>query len=338
MPVARCLNVPMLDMSDAIAYPVPAQSAGRAHAEWELLGPCHSVGLYRGNLGVALTKVLIFGASGMLGHAAYRLFAASPGFEAVGSLRGTRPKGLEEGPAGRLIGGVDAANFDTVTRLIASERPDVVINCVGVVKQLSAAKDPLTSIAVNALLPHRLAELCGAARARLVHISTDCVFDGRKGGYVETDPSNAEDLYGKTKYLGEVDYPHAVTLRTSIIGHELSSAVSLVDWFLSQPGPTVKGYRRAIYSGLPTVELAAVIRDIVIPRPHLRGVWHVVSDPIDKYALLKLVAKAYGKQVEIVPDDTVVVDRSMNGSRFRTETGYVAPPWPQLVARMRDAG
>jgi dTDP-4-dehydrorhamnose reductase len=216
-------------------------------------------------------------------------------------------------------------------------RPDVVINCVGVVKQLSAAKDPLVSIALNALFPHRLAELCAVAGARLVHISTDCVFDGRKGDYTESDPSNAEDLYGKSKFLGEVDYSHAVTLRTSIIGHELNSAHSLIDWFLSQPGPSVKGYRKAIYTGLPTVEIARIIRDVVLPDAALCGVWHVASDKVSKYDLLNMVASTYGKVIEIVPDDVVAIDRSMDGSRFSARTGYVAPPWPELVARMHAA-
>lgn len=281
-----------------------------------------------------LTKILILGAAGMLGNAAYRLFAASPGFEVIGTIRGGAPAGLKQNATARLLEGVNATDQDGLVRVFGETRPDLVINCIGVVKQLSAAKDPLVSITLNALLPHRLAELCAAAGARLVHVSTDCVFDGRKGDYTEADLSNAEDLYGKSKFLGEVDYPNAITLRTSIIGHELNSAHSLVDWFLSQPGPVVKGYRKAIYSGLPTVELARVIRDVVIPHPELRGLWHVAAEKINKFDLLKLVAQEYGKTIEIVPDDAVAIDRSMDGSRFRAATGYAAPAWPELIARM----
>ncbi|AZO80476.1 NAD(P)-dependent oxidoreductase [Bosea sp. Tri-39] len=284
-----------------------------------------------------LTKILILGAAGMLGNAAYRLFAASPGFEVVGTIRGSAPAGLIQSSTARLLGGINATDQDGLVRMIGETRPDVVINCIGVVKQLSAAKDSLVSITLNSLLPHRLAELCAAAGARLVHVSTDCVFDGRKGDYKETDLSNAEDLYGKSKFLGEVDYPNAITLRTSIIGHELNSAHSLVDWFLSQPGPAVKGYRKAIYTGLPTVELARIIRDEVIPRLEMRGLWHVAADKINKFELLKLVAQEYGKAIEIVPDDAVAIDRSMDGSRFQVATGYVAPAWPELIARMRAA-
>jgi dTDP-4-dehydrorhamnose reductase len=284
-----------------------------------------------------LTKILILGAAGMLGNAAYRLFATSPGFEVIGTIRGGAPVGLEQSATARLRSGVNATDQDSLVRVIGETRPDLVINCIGVVKQLSAAKDPLVSISLNALLPHRLAELCAAAGARLVHVSTDCIFDGRKGDYTEADPSNAEDLYGKSKFLGEVDYPNAITLRTSIIGHELNSAHSLIDWFLNQPGPTVKGYRKAIYTGLPTVELARVIRDVLVPRPELRGLWHVAADKINKFELLKLVAQEYGKTIEIIPDDAVAIDRSMDSSRFRAATGYVAPAWPELIARMRAA-
>jgi dTDP-4-dehydrorhamnose reductase len=286
-------------------------------------------------MGFAMQKVLILGVSGMLGSSAYRLFAASSGFSVTGTTRSMT--GLDRLPHGetcRIVDGIDVADTDALTRLFATERPSVVVNCVGVIKQIAAAKDPLVSIAINALLPHRLAALCATEGARLIQISTDCVFNGRRGCYRESDMPNAEDLYGRTKLLGEVDYPNAVTLRTSIIGHELGTCISLVGWFLNQPGPTVQGYRKAIYSGLPTIELARVIRDIVIPRPQLTGLWHVASEPINKYELLRLIADIYEKKIEILPDDTVAIDRTLDGSRFREATGYVAAPWRDLITVM----
>jgi dTDP-4-dehydrorhamnose reductase len=283
----------------------------------------------------AMQKVLILGVSGMLGSSAYRLFAGSSGFSVTGTTRSMT--GLDRLPRGetcRIVDGIDVTNAEVLAGLFVTERPSVVVNCVGVIKQIAAAKDPLVSIAINALLPHRLAALCAAEGARLIQISTDCIFNGRRGGYRESDMPNAEDLYGRTKLLGEVDYPHAVTLRTSIIGHELRTSISLVDWFLNEPRPTVLGYRKAIYSGLPTIELARVIRDIVIPLPQLTGLWHVASDPINKYELLRLVADVYQKKIEILPDDTVAIDRSLDGSRFREATGYIAAPWRDLVTMM----
>jgi dTDP-4-dehydrorhamnose reductase len=285
-----------------------------------------------------MQKILILGVSGMLGSSAYRLFAGSAGFSVTGTARSLAGLDrLTRSETSKIIDGIDVADTEMLVHLFNTERPSVVVNCVGVIKQIAAAKDPLVSIAINALLPHRLASLCAGAGARLIQISTDCVFNGRRGGYRESDMPDAEDLYGRTKLLGEVDYPNAVTLRTSIIGHELQTSISLVDWFLSRPGPTVQGYRKAIYSGLPTIELARVIRDIVIPLPQLTGLWHVASEPINKYELLRLVADIYEKKIEILPDDTVAIDRSLDGTLFREATGYVAPPWRELITVMHGS-
>jgi len=283
-----------------------------------------------------VAKVLVLGASGMLGNAVLRVFAQSPGFDVVGSVRTNQAlKYLPTGIAERVVCGVDVENTDSLIGLFARVKPDIVINCVGLVKQLAEADDPLAAIPINALLPHRLARLCAVAGARLIHMSTDCVFSGTEGMYTEASQADATDLYGRSKYMGEVDYPHAITLRTSIIGHELEGARSLVGWFLAQEG-SVKGFKHAIFSGLPTVEMALLIRDYVIPHPELHGLYHVSAEPINKFDLLTLVAQAYGKLIEIVPEEQFVIDRSLNSSRFRQATGYVPKPWPDLVRAMRD--
>ena len=194
-------------------------------------------------------KILVLGASGMLGNAMIRLFAESEGFDVLGTVRGERSKRLlPESLWSRVISGVDVESIDSLTRVLGDTQPDVVINCIGLVKQLAEADDPLVAIPVNTLLPHRLARLCALSGARFVHISTDCVFAGTKGMYVESDAADAQDLYGRSKFLGEVDYPNAITLRTSIIGHELEGARSLVGWFLAQRG-SVKGFSQAVFSG-----------------------------------------------------------------------------------------
>jgi dTDP-4-dehydrorhamnose reductase len=281
-------------------------------------------------------RVLVLGVSGMLGNAMYRKLSEGGEIEVFGTARSSSvQRFFAPEMASQIIAGVDVENQDSLARVFAEVRPQVVVNCVGLIKQLADADDLLQALPINAMLPHRLARLCELGGARLVHVSTDCVFAGTKGNYRESDPSDASDLYGKSKFLGEVAYPHTITLRTSIIGHELSSARGLVGWFLSQEGP-VKGYTKAIFSGLPTVELARVVSDVVLPRPELSGLYHVASAPIAKYDLLKLVADAYGKQIEIVADDALVIDRSLNAERFRDATGYVAPPWPELVRRMYE--
>lgn len=271
----------------------------------------------------------------MLGHAVLRFMGASPTISVWGSLRSPAAlKLLPQELRAQLVTDIDVANNASLERLFALARPDVVINCVGVVKQLSLAADPLVAIPINSLLPHRLARLCETAPARLIHISTDCVFLGTRGMYREDEQSDATSLYGRSKYLGEVDYPHTVTLRTSMIGHELGEPHGLVGWFLAERG-RVNGFTRAIFSGLPTVELSRVIRDFVLPRPELKGVYHVSAEPISKYDLLRLIAQVYGKSTEIVPDDSLVVDRSLDSSRFRALTGYTPPSWPDLVRSMR---
>lgn len=281
-------------------------------------------------------RVLVLGASGMLGNAMVRVLSEKEEWEVSGTVRSSGAgRFFPPMAAWRLVTGVDVENHDVLIKLFAQLRPDVVVNCIGLVKQLADADDPLLAIPINSLLPHRLARLCDLAGARLVHMSTDCVFSGRKGGYHEKDPSDAEDLYGKSKFLGEVDYPHAITLRTSIIGHELQGAHSLIGWFLSQE-QQCKGFVKAIYSGLPTVVLARLVRDVIIPQTGLSGLYHVASKPISKYDLLCLVAKTYRKSIEIIPDDSLVIDRSLNADRFREATGYVAPDWPELIKAMHS--
>lgn len=282
-------------------------------------------------------RVIVLGASGMLGSAVFKGLSASESLSVFGTVRSIRGldsfgKSLKD----RLISGIDVLDSDSLIELFHKLTPDIVVNCVGLVKQLSSAKDPLSTLPVNAMLPHRLSKICAVAGARLIHISTDCVFSGRKGMYLENDVSDAEDLYGKSKFIGEVvDQKHAVTLRTSIIGHELNSHSSLIDWFLSQSGP-VKGYSRAIFSGVPTVELTRIILEYVIPNPELHGLYHVSAEPIDKYSLLKLVSGVYQTAVDIEPNEELVIDRSLNSDRFRSATGYKPPSWPALIERMHS--
>lgn len=280
-------------------------------------------------------KILILGASGMLGSAVLRLFASDKSFDVFGTIRTQHSMNffpLEVRP--RIIQGTDVENPDGLLRLFDMVRPEVVVNCIGLVKQLSEADDPLAAIPVNSILPHRLARICAVSGARLIHVSTDCVFSGSKGGYTESDFADAKDLYGRSKYLGEVDYANAITLRTSIIGHELNGQRSLIGWFLAQESK-VRGFRRAVFSGLPTVELARIIRDHVIPNVDLRGLYHVSADPIGKFDLLTLVARAYGKQIEIEADENFVIDRSLNSRRFREATGYQPASWVDLINSMQ---
>jgi dTDP-4-dehydrorhamnose reductase len=279
-------------------------------------------------------RALVLGASGMLGSAMLRVLSEKGDWETFGAVRDESVKRFFPAPIGeRLLAGIDVEREDSLVRTFDRIGPNVVVNCVGLIKHKPDAEDPLLAVPINTLLPHRLAALCKLAGARLIHVSTDCVFSGEKGGYVEDDVTDARDVYGKSKALGEVRYPHSVTLRTSIIGHELQGAKSLLEWFLSQEG-RCKGFTRAVFSGLPTVAFAQLVRDVVIPHTELSGLYHVAAKPIAKYDLLKLIARVYGKTIDIAPDDTLRIDRSLNAERFRLATGYVAPEWPELIELM----
>jgi len=279
-------------------------------------------------------NVLVLGANGMLGHKLIQLL--SHRFNVTGTVRGHARtySGHHVLSQIALLGNVQAENFDSVLNALAIARPAAVINCVGIVKQLPEAQDALLTIAVNALFPHQLAQLCRAAGARLIHISTDCVFSGCKGNYSESAVADAEDLYGRTKFLGEVSYDGCLTLRTSMIGRELGTSQGLLEWFLTQEGKAIRGYTRAIFSGFTTHALAEIIAQIITNHHDMQGVWHAASEPISKFDLLSLVKETYGLNIHIEPDDTVVSDRSLNADRLRSATGFAPPSWPDMVQQM----
>lgn len=283
--------------------------------------------------------IVILGGSGMLGHKLFQRVrlqfpetvctiqqrACNPPYNRIPMLQGSE-----------VIEGIDAFDFEGLSQMLLRLRPRFLINCVGVIKQRDAASSFIDTITLNSLLPHRLAELITQWGGRMIHFSTDCVFSGRQGRYKETDPSDAEDLYGKTKFLGETTEPTALTLRTSIIGRELANHRSLLDWFLSCKGGRVKGYRKSIYSGVTTNHLADVVSNIIVNHPDISGVYQVASEPISKYALLCLLRDAYGLDIAIDPVDGEDLDRSMDGSKFHDKTGYVCPPWTALVQQLAD--
>ena len=279
-------------------------------------------------------KVLVLGASGMIGSAMVRVLNEAKEWQVFGTLRSEAAKRFfSPSIASRLLTNIDVDSHDALVRAFAQVKPDVVINCIGLTKHHQEASDPLLAIPVNALLPHRMAALCAVVGARLVHVSTDCIFSGAKGSYVEEDAADASDLYGKSKFLGEVNYPHTITLRTSTIGHELETTYGLLEWFLSQED-SCKGFHQAIFSGLPNTVFAQIVRDIVIPRADLSGLYHVGAAPIGKYDLLRLIADVYGKSIDVIRDEGFVIDRSLDSTRFYKATGYDAPSWPTLVQSM----
>ena len=279
-------------------------------------------------------RILIFGAGGMLGHKLIQVLSSNN--EVYGTFRTgvVKHPSLDVVSEDRFITGIAAEDEASVRRAIGKLRPDVVVNAIGIIKQLPDSKNVITTLTINSIFPHRLAELASEFGFRLITISTDCVFKGDRGNYSENDVSDAVDIYGKSKNLGEVVSDNCLTVRTSIIGHELGTAHSLVDWFLSNSGGKVKGYANAIYSGFPTVVFASIIDNLVHAHPALSGLYHVSSDAISKYDLLRLINDAYDAGITIDRDDDFRIDRSLDSTRFRNETGFVPQDWKSMVDAM----
>lgn len=281
-------------------------------------------------------RILVFGGTGMLGHKLVQVLGRR--FDMWAAVR--RPFaeverfGIFDGA--RCIDQVDVMDEGSVRRAIDAAKPDAVINAVGIIKQRPEAKDEVTTLGINTLFPLKLAALGETRGFRLITISTDCVFSGSKGDYSEADEPDARDLYGLSKWLGEVSAGNCLTLRTSIIGRELESTASLVEWFLSKRNGEVEGWTRAIYSGFPSIEMAKIIGDVIEFHPDLRGLYHVSSEPVSKFDLLELVNDAYDANIKITPSEKVTIDRSLDSTRFRDAAGYQPPAWPDMVSAMAD--
>lgn len=280
-------------------------------------------------------KVLVLGGGGMLGQqlvptlhsTEHEVFATFRG--ETTALRALPP--YRELAADRLISDVDAMDFRKVRTAIERTKPQVVVNCIGVIKQVAAAADPIITLTLNSLLPHRLAELCARNGIRLVHLSTDCVYSGNQGDYVESAPPDPADLYGRSKLLGEVSGPGCLTLRTSIIGRDLFKSIGLLEWFLSQRGNVVTGFTHATFSGFTTRVMSRLIEDVLSHQPDLDGLYHLGSEPITKFDLLRRLNEALDLGVTLEPRDTPRCDRSLNSARFLAATGIKLPSWEAMI-------
>lgn len=276
----------------------------------------------------------MIGASGMIGNAVMRALSEKKEWRVFGSVRNEDAKRFFSPMIGEnIMTTMGLEQSDGISEILNLTRPNVVINCAGLTKHKTKVEDPLVSIPINTLLPHRLASLCTLIGARLIHVSTDCVFSGLKGKYTENDSTDAVDVYGKSKALGEVDSPHVITLRTSTIGHEFQSNHGLLEWFLSQED-SCKGFVRAVFSGMPSIVFAQVIRDVIIPQKSLSGLYHVGADPINKFDLLQLISRIYKKDINILRDEKLVIDRSLDSTKLKLATGYIAPEWPEMIKLM----
>jgi len=282
-------------------------------------------------------KIIVLGASGMIGHCIFEFLMNDKNLDVYGTVR--NEKNLSyffDEFSGKILALNDLNDEKIVTNFLVLHKPDIIINCIGITKHLTEGAMPISSIEINALLPHILSSVCTNIGSRFIHISSDCVFSGSKGNYSEGDIPDAQDLYGKTKALGEiVDSSSCLTIRTSTIGRELGTRHGLLEWFLSQEN-FCKGYGKAIFSGLPTIILAQIIHEVIIPKPELAGLYNIAADPIDKYSLLKLISEIYSKKIIIERDDRFQINRSLDATKFEQATGYTPPNWPEMIKVMHD--
>ena len=278
-------------------------------------------------------RILILGGTAMLGHKLIQTLSKRN--DVWTTIRGAYGELAKFGifDRERTIENIDALDFDAVRRAIDKVMPDAIVNSIGIVKQVPSSKDVVQTLMINSILPQKLAELAKRG-PRLVTVSTDCVFDGRRGSYTELDPPNALDLYGSSKRFGEVVSENCITLRTSIIGRELLTSHSLVEWFLNNQGKTVKGFSNAIYTGFPTIVFADIIDNLLTEHVGLDGLFHVSSKPVSKYDLLGIIKSKFGSKIEIIKDTELVLDRSLDSSRYQKATGFRPPDWEEMIARM----
>jgi len=280
-------------------------------------------------------KVLILGVTGLIGSTLFKVLSTKSDLEVFGTIRSRADlKYFNEKLQKNIICDINFSNQVTPFNFFSSFSPDVIINCIGVTKHKIQHVSKSEVIYLNSVFPHILTSICEASNCRLIQISTDCVFSGLRGNYFEDEPSDCYDLYGKSKFLGEIiDSKNALTLRTSTIGHEIKGEFGLLEWFLSQKC-SCDGFSGAIFSGLPTVVLANIIGDYVLPNSRLFGLFHVSSAPIDKFTLLKLIAVEYEMDIDVLRNDSFFIDRSLNCQKFMNATGFNPMEWPDLIKLM----
>jgi len=279
-------------------------------------------------------RILVVGGSGMLGHKLVQRWQDD--FDVWTTLRGNFADYERFGIFDRdkTIDSLSVLDTASVAAAVAKIEPDVIFNAVGIVKQVPTVNNTVETLLINSVLPHQLAQIAAKSNARLVQISTDCVFEGTRGNYTEGDRPDATDLYGKSKNLGEVVGDNCLTLRTSIIGRELTTSHGLVEWMLGNRGNSVDGYSNAIFSGFPTIVLADIISNLITDHPNLSGLYHLSSEPINKLDLLSLIKKSYGLDCEIKRYEDFHIDRSLDSTRLRQATGFEPTQWSEMIDRM----
>jgi len=283
-------------------------------------------------------KLLILGANGLVGSTFTKYFFERPAYQTIAILRDySKIKLFNEKYHQNFSVINNILDFDETKKKLQGLRPDILINCLGITnKQNLVNSNQIENIInINSVLPHRLQRICADLDVRLIHLSTDCIFSGNKGFYTENDIPDPIDLYGRTKLVGELDFENTLTIRKSVIGHELVSRKGLLEWFLHQNN-SVQGYKDVFFSGLTVLELAKLIDKYIFPRTDLKGILNISGESISKFDLLKIISDIYNKSIEIIPNQSIKINRTLNSSRFNKLTGYKPNSWPVLIKSMYE--
>lgn len=272
-------------------------------------------------------KVLILGVNGMLGFTLLNHLNTKKNIFLSGT---TKDKKFNKNLPNKIYKDINAENFSLLKKKIKLITPDVVINCIGIVRSEVKKNNIKKVIKINAELPNFLNQISNRYNFRLVHISTDCVFSGKKGGYLEKNLPDPTDFYGKSKLMGEFNSNNNIIIRTSIIGHETKHKRGLLEWFLKQKS-SVSGFSRAYFSGLTTLELSKIIFEKILFNNELTGLYHVSGKRINKYNLLKKIKKIYNKKIEIKKDTKFKIDRSLDCTKLKKRTNYKIKSWDKMI-------
>jgi len=279
-------------------------------------------------------KILILGSTGLIGSTLLKYFSKKNNFKCYGGIQKKSDTIKLKNIKNIKLYKINYKKKRDIIKVFNQIKPDLIINCIGVTKQLVQKKKISEILRVNSVLPHYFAQIVNLQKKiRLIHFSTDCVFSGTKGKYRETDLPDAQDIYGRSKLLGELSYPNTLTLRTSCIGHELQTKYGLLNWFLDQK-KSVKGYKNAIFSGLTSLEIAKVLYKFIIPNKNLEGLYHLSGKKISKYDLLNLIKKVYKKDIKININKNVKINRSLNSNSLQQITGYKPSGWNKIIKEM----
>jgi dTDP-4-dehydrorhamnose reductase len=280
-------------------------------------------------------RILILGVSGLIGHKIFQVL--SEDFEVFGTLHKSKKDygNLELFSSLNIIENINVAEFEILKGVLYAINPDVILNCVGITKRKIETYDLVDVLTINSLFPHQLANWAKINKKRVIHFSTDCVFNGRVGNYTETSLTTAEDVYGRTKALGEINYKHTLTIRSSFIGQELFDKTELLEWFLNQNGKQINGYTNTLYSGVSTIFMARIVKYLILKYPYVSGLYNLSPNkPISKYDLLCLAKKFFNINVEIIPTDKPIHLPTLDGSKLKSEINLTVPDWEEMMSEL----